>query len=193
MPVEAWLLGLLGLSVIGFALVVWRDRANSAQAVAAATPTSNAEFAATALRIDSEAAEVLKLVRTYLDAGERYSVSLAQAGKSLPTLATPQEIGIIVKFLLAENASMQHEASEMRNNLEQSRAQINKLRSNLAEAQEIGMRDPLTSLKNRRCFDDSLVRELAGARAQDTALSLVMADIDNFKKGQRSLRSSDRR
>jgi len=56
------------------------------------------------------------------------------------------------------------------------------LRSHLAEAQEISMRDPLTSLSNRRRFDDSLARELADARQQGTTLSLVLADIDNFKK-----------
>ena len=44
------------------------------------------------------------------------------------------------------------------------------------------MRDPLTSLSNRRRFDDRLTRELADARERGTALSLVLADIDNFKK-----------
>ena len=77
---------------------------------------------------------------------------------------------------------MQHEASSLKKSLEQSKSQIDKLRSHLAEAQEISMRDPLTALSNRRRFDDSLARELADAREQGTALSLVLADIDNFKK-----------
>ena len=87
-----------------------------------------------------------------------------------------------VKFLLAENAKMQNEASSLKKSLEQSKSQIDKLRAHLAEAQEISMRDPLTSLSNRRRFDDRLARELADAREQGTALSLVLADIDNFKK-----------
>ena len=145
-------------------------------------PPRVAELSTTALQLDGQATSILDLVRTYLEAGERYSVSLAQAGKNLPTLASPDEIGIIVKFLLAENAKMQNEASSLKKSLEQSKSQIDKLRSHLAEAQEISMRDPLTSLSNRRRFDDRLARELADARERGTPLSLVLADIDNFKK-----------
>ncbi len=179
--VEALLIGLTALSLAGLGLLFWREWSEIAPTAAASAPPK-AEFTATALLLDREASAVLSLVRTYLDAGERYSVSLAQAGESLPSLASPDEIGIIVKFLLAENAKMQHEASELKKSLEQSKSQIDKLRSHLAEAQEIGMRDPLTSLRNRRCFDDNLATELANARARGTALSLVMADIDNFKR-----------
>ena len=178
---EACLVGLVVLSLIGFGILAWWDReGRSRPAVAAAA--SRAKLATTALQLDSQATAVLELVRTYLDAGERYSVTLAQAGKNLPTSASPDEIGIIVKFLLAENAKMQHEAGELKKSLEKSKSQIDNLRSHLAEAQEISMRDPLTSLSNRRRFDDSLARELADARQQGTTLSLVLADIDNFKK-----------
>jgi diguanylate cyclase len=181
--VEACLIALLVLSLLGFGILAWWDhqRRRPAAAVAAASAAGSA-VSATALQLDSQATSILGLVRTYLDAGERYSITLAQAGKNLPTLATPEEIGIIVKFLLAENAKMQNEASSLKKNLEQSKSQIDKLRSHLAEAQEVSMRDPLTSLSNRRRFDDSLARELADARQQGTTLCLVLADIDNFKK-----------
>jgi diguanylate cyclase len=178
---EACLAGLVVLSLVGFGILAWWDRRRRLRP-AIATAASRAELSTTALQLDGQAASILGLVRTYIDAGERYSISLAQAGKNLPTLASPDEIGIIVKFLLAENAKMQHEAGELKKSIEQSKSQINKLRSHLAEAQEVSMRDALTSLSNRRRFDDSLARELADARQQGTALSLVLADIDNFKK-----------
>ena len=136
---EACLVGLVVLSLIGFGILAWWDqRARSRPAVAAAA--SRAKLATTALQLDSQATAVLELVRTYLDAGERYSVTLAQAGKNLPTSASPDEIGIIVKFLLAENAKMQHEAGELKKSLEKSKSQIDNLRAHLAEAQEISMR-----------------------------------------------------
>jgi diguanylate cyclase len=178
---EVWLISIVALSFVGLGILAWRNRPERAPA-ATATTTRTVEVAATALQLDSEAAAILRLVRTYLDAGERYSVSLAQAGKSLPTLASPDEIGLIVKLLLVENAKMQHDASELKKSLEQSKSQIDKLRSHLVEAQEIGMRDPLTSLSNRRRFDDSLAAGLADARTRGAALCLVMVDIDNFKK-----------
>jgi diguanylate cyclase len=180
--VEACLIALLVLSLLGFGILAWWDHQRRRPAAVAAASAAGSAVSATALQLDSQATSILGLVRTYLDAGERYSITLAQAGKNLPTLATPEEIGIIVKFLLAENAKMQNEASSLKKSLEQSKSQIDKLRSHLAEAQEVSMRDPLTSLSNRRRFDDSLARELADARQHGTTLCLVLADIDNFKK-----------
>ncbi len=183
---EAWLMGLIVVSFAGIGLVAWRNRptATIAQAVptTAAAPGADGGFEDKALQLDREAVAILALVQSYLEAGQRYSVSLAQADKTLPKLASPEEVGIIVRFLIAENAKMQHEAGDLRRRLEQSQSQIEKLRSNLVEAQEMGMRDPLTSLSNRRGFDASLARELAAAQAQGTALCLVMGDLDNFKK-----------
>jgi diguanylate cyclase len=181
--VEAGLAGLLVLSVMGFGVLVWSERKSRTRAaVAAAAAAPKAEFAAKSLQLDRQAVAILDLVRTYLDAGERYSVTLAQAGANLPKLASAAEVGIIVKFLLAENAKMQHEARELKASLEQSKSQIDNLRSNLAEAREISVRDSLTSLGNRRHFDDSLTKAVADARARGTSLCLAMADIDNFKK-----------
>jgi diguanylate cyclase len=175
---EAFLAGLLALGLLGFGMLAWWHQRQAA--VASAAP--KADVPATVLQLDKEAAAVLSLVRDYLDAGERYSVTLAQAGERLPKTATADEIGIIVKFLLAENAKMQHETRELKGSLEQSQSQIDSLRCHLAEAREIGMRDSLTSLSNRRHFDDSLTKAVANARARGSSLSLAMADIDNFKK-----------
>ncbi|HZT49395.1 MAG TPA: diguanylate cyclase [Hyphomicrobiaceae bacterium] len=179
---EVCLVGLVLLGLGGIALLAWRDLRDRRRPEGAVAAAARADIAATAIKLDSEAAALLTLVRTYLDAGERYSVTLAQAGENLPKKATPEEIGIIVKFLLAENAKMQHEAQELRACLEQSRSQIETLRSHLAEAREVCVRDPLTALGNRRCFDESLAKALAEARSRGTALSLVLADIDNFKR-----------
>jgi diguanylate cyclase len=183
MTVEACLAGLLALSLAGFGVLVWRElQHKSPNLPRAAAVQAAPKIAAAATQLDGEATAILKLVRGYIEAGERYSVTLAQAGKELPKLATPDEIGVIVKFLLAENNKMQNEARELKKNLGQSKLQIDNLRSNLAEAREMGMRDPLTSLNNRRRFDESLAKEVKDARARGAALTLVMADIDNFKK-----------
>jgi diguanylate cyclase len=176
--VEAWLIGLSVLSLIGLGVIVWLALREHAPAAA----ISQAELETAAAQLDSEAGTVLDLVCSYVEAGERYSVTLAQAGRDLPKLATPEEVGIIVKFLLAANAKMQHEAGELKKSLEASKSQIDRLRSHLAEAQAMGMRDPLTSLSNRRHFDSILASELADAHARGAPLSLVMSDIDNFKK-----------
>jgi diguanylate cyclase len=182
---EAWLMGLVILSFVGMSLLAWFNRPAKPTRAASPRPaaaTETGEFASKALQLDREAAAILELVQSYIEAGEKYSVCLAEAGKSLPKIATPEEVGIIVKFLIAENAKMQCEAGDLRTRLEQSQSQIEELCSDLAEAQEMGMKDPLTSLSNRRGFDAILGKEIAEARERAAALCLVMVDLDNFKK-----------
>jgi diguanylate cyclase len=182
---EAWLIGLVILSFVGMSLLAWFNRPAKTARPASPEPaaaTEPGDFANKALQLDREAAAILELVQSYIEAGEKYSVSLAQAGKNLPKIATPEEVGIIVKFLIAENAKMQHEAGDLRERLEQSQSQIEELCSDLAEAQETGLKDPLTSLSNRRGFDAILAKEIAEAREIGAALCLVMVDLDNFKK-----------
>jgi len=54
---------------------------------------------------------------------------------------------------------------------------------NLRESlQQMSYEDALTGLKNRRFLDDSLKREIALAKRQQSALSILICDIDHFKQ-----------
>ncbi|MBA5638309.1 diguanylate cyclase [Duganella sp. LX20W] len=48
--------------------------------------------------------------------------------------------------------------------------------------EQLATRDGLTSLANRRCFDDTLAAEWQRALRQQQPLSLLMVDVDNFKQ-----------
>lgn len=48
--------------------------------------------------------------------------------------------------------------------------------------QELAVRDSLTGLYNRRYLDETLEREVSRARREGNPLSLVMLDIDHFKR-----------
>src|SRR5581483_278150 len=56
--------------------------------------------------------------------------------------------------------------------------QAGKLESTLAEART----DALTGLFNRRAFDDELMRRLAEFHRYGAKVSLMMMDVDHFKK-----------
>ena len=51
-----------------------------------------------------------------------------------------------------------------------------------ADLQTMAWKDGLTGLANRRAFDDTLERERKRARREDEPLSLIMLDVDYFKK-----------
>ncbi len=47
---------------------------------------------------------------------------------------------------------------------------------------EISVQDPLTRIPNRRYLDEYMVREIARTRRYDRSLSLLMIDVDHFKR-----------
>ena len=48
--------------------------------------------------------------------------------------------------------------------------------------EQLATRDSLTGLANRRCFDDTLDKEWQRALRQQLPLSLLMVDVDHFKR-----------
>ena len=68
---------------------------------------------------------------------------------------------------------------ELNDELEASLREINVLKEQL---QEQAIRDPLTTLYNRRFLDDSLVREIARAQRSAVPVAFLMLDIDHFKQ-----------
>lgn len=51
-----------------------------------------------------------------------------------------------------------------------------------AELSSLALKDGLTQIANRRAFDAALQREMARARREGTFVSLLMLDVDHFKK-----------
>ncbi|MEI8206252.1 MAG: GGDEF domain-containing protein [Kiritimatiellales bacterium] len=58
-------------------------------------------------------------------------------------------------------------------------ADVRKLAAQLAEQ---AVRDPLTGLYNRRIFDEALAQNIEAARRYGRELSLVLFDLDGFKR-----------
>ena len=63
--------------------------------------------------------------------------------------------------------------------LEASRSRLREL---YESAREAALRDSLTGLGNHRAFQEAVARMVEGARRYGTAFSLVLIDIDEFKR-----------
>ena len=87
----------------------------------------------------------------------------------------PASIVDVVSKLIEANQQIQERLSSTENKLRQQAEQI---QTTAVEART----DCLTLLANRRAFDDELNRRLAELRRHGRAFSLIMADIDRFKK-----------
>lgn len=101
----------------------------------------------------------------------------------LPMQAQGETIGQIYFGALAAEARHvgKHEMGTMRRITEQISLAIANL--NLQQAlKEQSIKDPLTKLYNRRYLDETLARECSRAQRNNKSLSVLVMDIDHFKK-----------
>jgi diguanylate cyclase len=175
-------LSFMAFACVGLGVAMGGLLSGGASALPAAERACSRRTDAVDKNIDQEIGRILGLIRSHLQASGIYSNSLVEAQKNLQRITTPEQLRLTVEALILENESMRNKAKDLDNRLDQARGQIERLRSNLAEAEEISLKDPLTSLANRRSFDQSLQKEIEEAQDQGRSLCLVMGDIDHFKR-----------
>ena len=117
-----------------------------------------------------------------LSAGaKRYGASLGAANQAAATMSDRTQIMQLVGSILAETAVMQDQAQQLSQHLAESTSHIHDLRRDLQEAWREARTDALTGLANRRHLDAALRAAAAQAIEHCATVSLVLADIDNFK------------
>ena len=144
--------------------------------------TGGASAATSADReVHAEVAKIIAILGTHVEASNSFSDALARANNQLPDQLKPEQVRLVISYLMIENENMRKRTADMQSSLETSQRQIEKLKSNLAAAEAQGLNDSLTGLRNRRGFDIALAAEVATSRSSGRPLSLIMADIDYFK------------
>jgi diguanylate cyclase len=88
----------------------------------------------------------------------------------------------LLSEILVETRQMQRRARSIEHELTKSSQQIEGLRVDLADAQREAQTDGLTGIANRKRFEHELVSAVEAAGAAEETLSLLLADIDHFKR-----------
>jgi diguanylate cyclase len=99
------------------------------------------------------------------------------------------QIGALVESLMQDTSEMQTNLLrsqevliEQRNKVEASEERIRRLEIELTELSEKVRIDQLTGILNRRGLEEAFTQEIARAQRGETDLSVVLLDIDNFKR-----------
>jgi diguanylate cyclase len=130
---------------------------------------------ATMTQLLGQVGEMSRDAGTYGDRLESFSVKLGHVPKI-------EGLRSLLSEILAETRQMQTRSRSIEVELTRSSAQIEGLRSDLAEAQREAQTDGLTGIANRKRFEQELARAVEAARAAGEPLSLLLADIDHFKR-----------
>ena len=129
-----------------------------------------------------EIAQVMAVVDAAAGSASNYSEKLADATSQLGIAKDREAIRAVVERLVQSASEMQRNNAALEARLSASKQEIVQLQENLESVRTESLTDPLTGLSNRKYFDQSLAKLIAGANEHSEPLSLVLADIDHFKQ-----------
>jgi len=134
------------------------------------------------IKVAGEIEQVMAMIDAAAGSASSYTESLADMTEKLGQSKDREGLRAIVESLVHTTKEMEASNQQLEERLNASKAEINELQENLEAVRTESLTDPLTQLANRKFFDSSLEAAISDARAKNEPLSLMMTDIDYFKK-----------
>jgi diguanylate cyclase len=132
--------------------------------------------------LGDQVGHLVALVDVAIGAGDRYANELAGASAILGGSSTDRKsLRDVVDALHRATQSMIEQNRGLRASLSSSLKEIDELQAELKVICRDSLTDSLTSLANRKQFDQTLEIEIRRSSVSARPLSLLMCDVDNFK------------
>jgi diguanylate cyclase len=132
-------------------------------------------------RVLDEIKQVLGMLDAASGSATSYSESLADASEKLAGGGDRDALRVVIERLIAGAREMEANNKKLEARLSASKQEIEQLQQNLETVRTESLTDPLTTLANRKFFDQELARVVAEAKEKNEPLSLLMTDVDHFK------------
>jgi len=142
----------------------------------------NTDFSDLSMRIEAAAAQMLGAIETAGAGAEEYGAALKDFSGGLQGARSGQDFRKLVGDLIASTRAMSGRVIDLQTQLNDSKSEISRLHDNLASARTQALTDALTGIGNRHAFERTLAAAAAEAREDNAPLSLVMLDLDHFKR-----------
>ena len=133
-------------------------------------------------QVRDEIEQVMAMIDAAAGSANQYTESLADMSEKLGASKDREGLRAIVESLVQTAKEMEASNHKLEERLNASKQEINELQVNLETVRAESLTDPLTQLANRKFFDTTLEQAIADANAKNEPLSLMMTDIDHFKK-----------
>ncbi len=133
-------------------------------------------------KVAREIADLANRIDDTLGAAVTYGASLRDASEELATNPAAVDVPSVIRRLLDATIEIESQNRKLEAQLVESKAELQTLHTSLEAIRYESLTDQLTSLANRKHFDQSLERAILEAKTQGTPLTLIFADIDYFKR-----------
>lgn len=132
--------------------------------------------------LEGELNKVVEILDTINQGTDRFGKTLDHFSGQLNAPPELSRLKTIVGRVAQETRVIADQNVRLQGQLSQSTQQVSELRYNLDKAKKESLTDPLTEVGNRKFFELELERLRNEAKENSTPLSLLMVDIDFFKK-----------
>jgi diguanylate cyclase len=125
--------------------------------------------------------DVSGLMTNVKDATSEYNETLTGVTKKISAVKTPEEMAIVLKSVVADTNKMMEHNKRLEIQLDRSAIAMEELKRDLERVRREAMTDGLTSLSNRKSFDEQISRITKECNLSGSIFTLLMLDIDHFK------------
>jgi diguanylate cyclase len=129
-----------------------------------------------------EVNQIMSVIVGALDKTSNQSAHLAAMIAHLDKVRDPNVLRAIINQLINAAKDIESTVRKFEEEVKESRGEIDKLHKHLEAVRTETLTDPLTTLGNRKYFDDVIAKATNVARSSGSGLALLMMDIDHFKK-----------
>jgi len=132
--------------------------------------------------LERQLGRLIVLIAGQLESSKDHVASLKDTNAHLATVTNVTELREVVQALISKNKNNEREMRDLEGRLQEAQDQASTLRQRLTHAEKLAALDPLTSVANRRRFEQFLAVAVDHSHAAGTPLCLIMTDIDHFKE-----------
>lgn len=125
--------------------------------------------------------DVTGLMTNIKGATTEYSETLTGVTKKISTVKTPQEMEVVLKSVMVDTNKMVEHNKKLEAQLDRSAVAMEELKRDLERVRREAMTDGLTSLSNRKSFDEQIVRLSKECNETGKIFTMLMIDIDHFR------------
>ena len=133
-------------------------------------------------KISDEIHSMVDLLTRNADSVAEYGASLAGAQSELEQLKDPKQLKALISHMVSATKKSADANQALETQLVDSRRQIEELQESLEAIRHESLTDELTTLSNRRHFDQTIERMVREAGHSREPMALLLTDIDHFKK-----------
>src|SRR5215475_11182446 len=133
-------------------------------------------------KVVDEIDQVMAMIDVAVGSTTGYTESLVDASQKLGNTTDRDGLRAIVESLVSSTHEIEQTNFTLEERLQASKQEISQLQEHLEAVRNESLTDPLTGLANRKYFDQMLERAVADTKPTDEPLSLMLTDIDHFKK-----------